>query len=393
MEKNIRSIMEYLCRTESFDRITFSRRREKTDPETLRETAVLFRKQSISFVQIETRYADGKAFHRNLPAGDAAEILAGMAEHEYRQTDIHTPAGDCEIRFSKKNECHIINRIREEEGVHVLHGHDRPHRYLLDPETDAAASFLFPLGITDEHGRVLDKKRPKYRQINRFLELVNDVVEDLPREGTLRILDLCCGKSYLSFAVYYYFTKMQGRTVSMTGIDRKPDVIAACNDIASSLGFSEGLSFLCMDLKEYTCSERPDLVLSLHACDTATDLVLSRGVAWGAPVILSTPCCHHDLFHRMNAPSLSFMTEYSLLKQKLSDAATDALRCLWLKRNDYEVQVVELIDPEETPKNLMIRAVKRKTPYPPETHESFDREFRNACELLGCVPFLETETV
>ena len=125
MEKNIRSIMEYLCRTKSFDRITFSRRREKTEPDTLRETAVLFRKQNISYVQIETRYADGKAFHRNLPAGDAAEILAGMAEHEYRQTDIHTPVGDCEIRFSKKNECHIINRIREEDGCAVV---------MVDPE-------------------------------------------------------------------------------------------------------------------------------------------------------------------------------------------------------------------------------------------------------------------
>ena len=394
MENNIRSIMEYLCRTAAFEKITFSRRREKATPEILRETAVPFRKRGGLYVQIETRCADGKAVHRNLPAEESADVLTGMAEHEYRQTDIHTSAGDCEIRFSKKNECHIVNRIRETaDSVAEVRGHNRVRRYLLDPEQESAAAFLYPLGITDAQGRVLDKKRPKYRQINRFLELVDDIADELPAEDPLRILDLCCGKSYLSFAVYHYFTVLRGRSVSMIGIDRKPDVIAACGEIASSLGFGEGLTFLCADLKEYRCEQQPHLVLSLHACDTATDLVLSRAAAWGAPVILSTPCCHHEVFHKMNAPSLSFITEHSLLKQKLADAATDALRCLWLKRRDYEVQTVELIDPEETPKNLMIRAVKRKTPYPPETHEAFDRAYREACELLGCTPFLETEGV
>ena len=213
------------------------------------------------------------------------------------------------------------------------------------------------LGVSDRNGRIHDKKQPKFRQINRFLELIADVRTALPK-GRIRILDLCCGKSYLSFAVYHYFANVLGQTVSMTGVDLKADVIEYCNEVAEKLGFT-GLEFLCGDVGAYQTEDRPDLVISLHACDTATDLVLGKALDFGAKVILSTPCCHHELNHTLNCSTLGFIAQHSMLRQKLCDAATDALRLKWLEANGYEVCALELIDPDDTPKNVMLRAIRR----------------------------------
>ena len=219
--------------------------------------------------------------------------------------------------------------------------------------------FLRLLGVSDENGRVYDKKQAKFRQINRFLELIRDCLPHLPKEGTLRICDLCCGKSYLSFAAYHYFANVLGRTVRMTGVDLKPDVMEFCADAAKKLGFT-GLEFRFGDVAAYDAGEHVHLVLSLHACDIATDLVLSRAVAFGADVILSTPCCHHELNHNLDCPALGFLSEYSMLRQKFCDAATDALRLKYLEACGYTTCALELIDPEETPKNILLRGVKRK---------------------------------
>lgn len=258
----------------------------------------------------------------------------------------------------------------------------------------AAPAFLYHLGITDEGGRILDKKRPKYRQINRFLELVDDIYDTLPADGPLVIYDLCCGKSYLTFAVYYYFTVIRGREIVMRGVDRKPDVIAYCNETAAALGMNR-LSFSCGDINAFEppAGEHPQLVLSLHACDIATDIVLMNAVRFGAKVILSTPCCHHEVFHGMQSETLSFMTRHSMLGQKLADAATDGLRCLWLEMQQYDVQTMELIDPEETPKNMMIRAVRRKQPRPEAALEALRRQYDDACALIGFVPYLGRQAV
>ena len=193
----------------------------------------------------------------------------------------------------------------------------------------------------------------------KYRELIADCLPSLCADGTLRICDLCCGKSYLSFAAYHYFCNVLGRKVRMTGVDLKPDVVAYCNEVARALRF-DGLEFLCGDIGKYDAGEHVDLVISLHACDTATDLVLSRAMLWEADVILSTPCCHHELNHTINCQALSFVTEHSMLRQKLCDAATDAMRLKLLQANGYEVCALELIDPEETPKNIMLRALRRR---------------------------------
>ncbi len=385
MENSIRSIMEFVCATCAFEKITFSKGRGEAHP---RATVTPFAKRGEPYVQIETFSPDGRAYHKNLPAVEAPEVLCGMAERDYRQTNIHTKNGDCEIRFSKNDRCSIVNRIKEgvAAGIRALSSHNRQKHYLLD-DAPTPPAFLHHLGITDTDGRILDKKRAKYRQINRFLELIDDIYDTFPSEGPLVIYDLCCGKSYLTFAVYYYFTTLKNRQVNMHGVDLKPDVIAYCNETASALGF-DALTFSCGDINAYVPKEKPHLVISLHACDIATDIVLSNAVRWEAGAILSTPCCHHELFHNMHAEALSFITEHSMLAQKLSDAATDALRCLWLSIRDYEVQTLELIDPEETPKNLMIRAIRRPSPRKKEEKEALQAQYDAACRLIGFTPYL-----
>ena len=390
MENSIRSIMEYLCSSLAFEKITFSKCR---DSHILRASVTPFARRGEAYIQIETFTDDGKALHRNFAASEAAEVLCEMAERGYKQTNIRTAQGDCEIRFSKKEQCTILNRIKTESAPispRTLTAHNKKKQYLLDPASDdGARAFLYHLGITDEGGRILDKKRPKYRQINRFLELVDDIYDTLPHDGTIVIYDLCCGKSYLTFAVYHYFTAIKGRTVKMHGVDLKPDVIAYCNETASALGMT-ALSFSCGDINAYEPPEGevPDLVLSLHACDIATDIVLKNAVRFGAKAVLSTPCCHHEVFHAMNSEPLAFINRHSMLSQKLADAATDALRCLWLELHNYDVQTMELIDPEETPKNMMIRALKRRKPHTPAEKEAMQAEYNAACTLIGCVPYL-----
>ncbi|MBE6693228.1 MAG: SAM-dependent methyltransferase [Ruminococcaceae bacterium] len=251
-----------------------------------------------------------------------------------------------------------------------LLGNDRKKNYILSGEEE----FFKLLGISDKNGRVHDKKQAKFRQINRFLELLRDTEDALPSDDAhdLHICDLCCGKSYLSFAVYYYFTAIRKRKTVMIGVDMKADVVDECNRIARTLGM-DGLSFVAADITLYEFgndeSGAPtdilpyvDMVISLHACDTATDMVLDKASKWGAKVILSTPCCHHELNKKLNCPALGFIAEHSMLRQKLCDAATDALRLELLRSRGYDVAALELIDPEETPKNILLRGILKFSP-------------------------------
>ena len=334
----------------------FSKPKDKTvrravlTPRTLGERRV---------AQLEIFFADNKAGHENLSPDDE-ERFSALATG-FGQVNLLTTAGEAELRTSKGGKCTLIGGDRLRRAIEKgdappveVQGNDRKKERILQGDEP----FLRLLDVSDATGRVHDKKQSKFRQINRFLELIRDCLSALPKEGELRICDLCCGKSYLSFAVYHYFTHVLGRRVRMTGVDLKPDVIAYCNEVAGKLGF-DGLEFLCGDVGRYDAGEHVHMVISLHACDTATDLVLERAMAWDADVILSTPCCHHELNHTLNCAPLAFIAEHSMLRQKLCDAATDALRLKLLASVGYAVCALELIDPEETPKNIMLRALKR----------------------------------
>ncbi len=311
-------------------------------------------------LQAEKFCADNKAIHKNFAPDCASEIEALISSHA--QINLLTTAGNCELRRSKKGTVTLTGdekllRALAGDGLSTVsaEGNNREKSRILKGDE----AFLVHLGVSDKNGRIHDKKQAKFRQINRFLELIRDCLSALPETGTLRICDLCCGKSYLSFAAYHYFANVLGRDVRMTGVDLKPDVVAHCSETARALGFS-GLEFLCGDVSGYDAGEKVHLVISLHACDIATDLVLERAVRWNADVILSTPCCHHELNHAVDCAPLAFLTEHSMLRQKLCDAATDALRLKFLESRGYAVCALELIDPEETPKNVMLRGLRKR---------------------------------
>lgn len=314
-------------------------------------------------LQLETFLTDNKVIHRNLdPTEDACAAQLAQIALPFAQINLITTAGEAEYRRSRSGKETLIGgdklhrALVSGDGETVKpEGNNKEKQYLLSGKE----LFLQYLGVSDKSGRIHDKKQSKFRQINRFLEQVRDILPYLPQEGVIRVCDLCCGKSYLSFAVYHYLTVTLGRQVEMTGMDLKTDVIEYCNKTARDLHF-DSLTFLSGDISTYDIPEKVHLVVSLHACDTATDLVLEKAMAWNADVILSTPCCHHALNQSLNCPELSFITEYSMLRQKLCDAATDALRLKLLEAHGYETAALELIDPEDTPKNILLRAIRSR---------------------------------
>ena len=329
--------------------------------EVLRAVGTLRRVGGKTQLQIETFYTDGKARHENITLDRTGEERLAALAANFARIHLLTTAGDAELRENKKGEQVFLGaeKLRRkltagDASAVTVGGNDKQKKRILSGDEP----FLKLLGVSDENGRVYDKKGAKFRQINRFLELVRDTLPHLPKDR-IRICDLCCGKSYLSFAVYHYFANVLGLTVSMTGVDLKPDVIATCNEVAQKLGFT-GLQFVCGDVAAFESEEKPQLVVSLHASDTATDLVLEKATEWGAKVILSTPCCHHELNHTLHCPALAFVAEHAMLRQKLCDAATDALRLKLLEANGYRVAALELIDPDDTPKNIMLRAIRRE---------------------------------
>ncbi len=334
-------------------------------------------------IQIETFTSDNKAFHNNILLPTTPEVLCESISG-YGQINIFAEGAECEYRCSKNGNDIIFG---EKKFLNVMRNftpqatpaekNDRTKKHILSGDEP----FLKLLGVSDGSGRIYDKKQAKFRQINKFLEHIAEVEGYLPKDK-IRICDLCCGKSYLSFAAYHYFANIKKMTVHMTGVDLKADVIEYCSKTAAQLHF-DGLEFVCGDITQYLTETPPQLVISLHACDTATDIVLQKAAEWRADVILSTPCCHHQLNHTLNCPELSFIADYSMLRQKLCDAATDAMRLKLLEAKGYSTAAIELIDPEETPKNIMLRAIRKKK-FDPDGAEAerLMREYREIENFL-----------
>ncbi len=311
---------------------------------------------------------DGKAIQKNI-APDDSELIGELAL-SHSQINILTTLGDAEFKCSKSGkellsgDRKIRNAISAgvgEEKTLCAESNDRKKNHILSGNE----SFLVELGICDRSGRIHDKKQHKFRQICRFLEYVEDIYRHLPKEGKLLIYDLCCGKSYLSFAIYHYFTVIKNREIEMTGVDLKADVIEYCSGVASRLGYG-GLSFICGDINEFAPGTEPHLVVSLHACDVATDIVLRYAATHRAGVILSTPCCQRELSAKIDCPELEFVSKYPILRRKMCDALTDSLRLSYLAAHGYTVEACELVDPDDTPKNILLRAVRIKN-FDPES--------------------------
>ena len=293
------------------------------------------------------------------------EAMRGEIERlldEYGQANLLTSLGDAEWKVSKSGKEALLGADKLERKLNngnsgfvaAIEALDKEKNYILSGNEE----FLKRLGISSSDGRVHDKKQGKFRQINRFLEHIEDVYSSLPTEGIINVFDLCCGKSYLSFAVYYYLTEVKGREVNMLGVDLKRDVILWCERLAMELGFT-GMRFLVEDVTKTPADVKPDMVISLHACDIATDIVINTAIRMEARVILSTPCCHRYLNDKIKADELEFVTKYPHLRNKICEAITDAIRAARLEGAGYSVSVMELTDPDDTPKNTLIRAIKK----------------------------------
>lgn len=259
-----------------------------------------------------------------------------------------------------------ISRKKIKTAVPASLSHNRRKNYILDEGCNAP--FLIDLGVMTKEGRVVSKQYDKFRQINRFLEFIKDIEPELSKDRPIYIIDFGCGKSYLTFAMYYYFTVLCRREVHITGLDLKEDVVSKCNRLAKKYGYGQ-LHFEVGDIKDFEETQRVDMVVSLHACDTATDYAIYKAVCWNAKVILSVPCCQHELNECIAIDSLSAMLSYGIMKERFSAMATDAMRANLLSCLGYETKLLEFVDMEHTPKNLLIRGVKREGAVYHETEE------------------------
>ena len=389
-DDKVMSLITEILRRRVLKRAVFSKPEDKSvlrlvvSPVALPDGSVVMRAERFT--------RDNKAYQENHPY-NCADLLCELAG-SYRQVNIFTTAGNFELLRSKSGNTHISGKLAEVAEVAEARPHNDRKQYIIDPSRDAG--FLYLLGLADKNGRIHDKKQAKFRQINRFLELLRDLVPSLGDDHVPVICDLCCGKSYLTFAVYYYFTSILGREVHMYGVDLKPDVVAYCTEVAARQGFTN-LSFACGDVSEYEPPEPCDLVISLHACNIATDIVLYNAIRWRARAIMSTPCCHHEMAAQLPRHAddthplrreLDFILRSPILKQKFCDIATDALRAKRLESRGYSVETLELIDPDETPKNVMIRARLRDDPNPHELAAALE-DYHRICTELGVVPYLD----
>lgn len=296
-----------------------------------------------------------QVFHENLEAEQAVRRACEWMEH-FRQMQIDTKRERATVLVSKKGKVTIKRKKVSRENVQTQDlSHNREKHYLLKEGMDIP--FLRDLGVMTQEGRIVRSRFDKFRQINRYLEFVDDILPKLSRDREITILDFGCGKSYLTFAMYYFLHELKGYQVRMIGLDLKEDVIVRCNELAEKYGYDH-LKFLTGDIAQYEGVTKVDMVVTLHACDTATDYALAKAVSWGAEVILSVPCCQHELNRQIQNEILSPVLSYGLLKERMAALVTDGLRAEYLKKEGYDTQILEFIDMEHTPKNILIRAVK-----------------------------------
>lgn len=351
-------------------------------------------------------FTEKQAFHRNLAKEEAKEQFLEYAQ-QFRQIQIETVEEECTVLISKKGKVTVRKKRRKEKAQAADLSHNRKKHYIL--EEGITVPFLKDLGVMTEDGKIVRTKTDKFRQINRFLEFIEDILPGLDRGRELTILDFGCGKSYLTFAMYYYLHELRGYDIRIIGLDLKQDVISHCQELAVRYGYDK-LTFLVGDIADYDGVDQVDMVVTLHACDTATDYALTKAVGWDAKVILSVPCCQHELNTRLGEmrgcegcqkngndltrkespvwEMLAPVLDYGLLRERFAALVTDGLRAKYLENSGYETQVLEFIDMEHTPKNILLRAVKKDT----VNAGADERKNKRAAEEIDkCEEFLQTD--
>lgn len=302
-----------------------------------------------------------QAFHRNLTREEGVSYLLGLMESGFKQAEVESSRGQARVLVGKKGTVTIKVKKNQQKMVAApnVASHNRQKRYIL--EEGKPVAFLEDLGVMTADGKVVRSRYDKFRQINRFLEFIEDILPRLDKSRENVIIDFGCGKSYLTFAMYYYLHELKGYEVRIIGLDLKQDVIDHCNRLSVAYGFDK-LKFYHGDIASYDGVDHVDMVVTLHACDTATDYALEKAVKWDASVILSVPCCQHELNKQMDNELLRPVLQYGLIKERMAALYTDAIRAEILENRGYRTQILEFIDMEHTPKNILIRAVKQGGP-------------------------------
>lgn len=363
---------------DQFVSMTISAPRKKGDIENIKIRPVIIR--GVIYYQ-ETVLKNNQVFHTNY---DKEQIIHRIIENILNFREINwikreeTGSG----LISKKGK--ITWKIKKKQyRKETIFEHNRRKKYLL--EEGERVPFLIDLGIMTKEGKIVRSKYDKFKQINRFLEFIEDIIPQLPKDKRLHIIDFGCGKSYLTFAMYYYLCEKKGYEVKMTGLDLKKDVIRHCNELAKIYGYKD-LEFLVGDIASYEEETKVDLVVTLHACDTATDFALAKAVAWDASVILSVPCCQHELNGQIKQDILAPIMDYGLLKERFAALMTDGMRAKLLESKGYQVQILEFIDMEHTPKNVLIRAIKKDK-------SSENKRLQSREEFEECRQFLQANPI
>lgn len=352
-QARLRQILEF-CLDKDLERILLT---NPVDASTFSKTKIrpLLLKGELIFQAEEQR---GKqAFHKNLNIDEAILYVENCLAHDFRQGEITSAKGKGTVLVSKKGKMTVKFKQQARIITQKTLEHNRKKQYLLPEGTPVP--FLVDLGVMTKEGQIVHSRYDKYRQINRFLEFIEDILPQLDKHKENVIIDFGCGKSYLTFAMYYYLKELKGYPVRIIGLDLKEDVIRHCSELSIRYVYDK-LSFTCGDIASYEGVDHVDMVVTLHACDLATDYALEKAVGWDAKVILSVPCCQHELNKQIKNPVLQPVLEYGLIKERMAALYTDAIRAQILEYTGYNTQILEFIDMEHTPKNILLRAVSRK---------------------------------
>jgi SAM-dependent methyltransferase len=302
-------------------------------------------------------YTKTQVFHKNLSNEDTANFFVENAGKAFLQANVWTSCHEYIMLSSKKGNM-TVKRKDITSAVKTNTSHNKKKNYIIEEGSDVPA--LVDMGIFTKDGKVVSQMYDKFRQINRFVEIIDDTIKNSDFKK-LNIIDFGCGKSYLTFILYHYFTKIKNIDVKITGLDLKKDVIENCNKSAQKYGYTN-LRFELGDINGYKTDENIDMVITLHACDTATDYALYNAINWNAKLIFSVPCCQHEVNSQINSDKLSILTRYGILKERTSAIITDAIRGNMLTSCGYKTQIMEFIDMAHTPKNVLIRATKQYVP-------------------------------
>ena len=374
---NINEIIKNSLSENKFIYGVFTTPRNKTENPYKKITARPLSGKGENIIQLE-KFTDKQAFHENYSYDEAAEKIVNLIINEYRNINIFTEDSDFQLMVSKKGSVKITEK--EPSKKQNIDEHNKKKKYII-PENERC-DFLSYLGVMNDDGDVYAKKYDKFKQINKFLEIVDDSLKDKKLEDDFMIIDFGCGKAYLTFALYYYFYFIRNVKVKIIGLDLKEEVIAFCNETAEKLNYNQ-LEFMYGDIRDFEFKSKVDMIVTLHACDNATDAALVKAVKWNTDIILSVPCCQHEFYDKIENSNLEPMLKHGLIKERVSSLVTDSLRSLFLETKGYKVQLMEFISMEHTPKNILIRAVKtnKGTKKSEEEYENF-KKFWNLKDLF-----------